>query len=77
MPNSSSNRFGERLAELRTKAGLSQAALGEAAGMTRGGVAQLEAGRRRPSWDSVQALCKALGVDCREFQEPPAAKRKR
>ncbi len=40
--------------------------------MTRGGVAQLETGRRSPAWETVLALCEALGVSCEEFRQAPA-----
>jgi len=65
--------FAGRLRELREKAGLTQEQLGEKAGLTRGGVAQLEIGRRAPSWDTVLAICSALGVSCEAFRQPPAA----
>jgi transcriptional regulator with XRE-family HTH domain len=61
--------FGERLKQLRKNAGLSQAELAERAGMNRFGVAKLEQGAREPSWATVLNLARALGVDCRAFQE--------
>ena len=39
--------------------------------MTRSGVAQLEQGRNKPSWDTVLALCKALQVSCEAFTQEP------
>jgi transcriptional regulator with XRE-family HTH domain len=63
--------FGERLRELRTAAGLTQKALAERAGLTREGVAYLEAGRSDPRWKTVVALCVALGVGCDQFLKPP------
>ncbi|HZY88619.1 MAG TPA: helix-turn-helix transcriptional regulator [Gemmataceae bacterium] len=68
--------FGERLRELREAAGLSQQALADLAGMHRQGVNKLEAGDRGPTWESVQALAKALGVDCTAFQEDAPAPKK-
>jgi transcriptional regulator with XRE-family HTH domain len=65
--------FGARLRELREAAGLSRSALGEKCGLTLDGIAQLESGRRRPMWESVLALAKALGVTCEAFQRPPGA----
>lgn len=59
--------FGERLKQLREAAGLSQPELAAKAGMHKFGIAKLERGDREPSWSSVVALTKALGVDCREF----------
>lgn len=59
--------FGTRLKELRAAAELSQAQLAELAGMNVFGIAKLEQGEREPSWATVQALAKALGVDCTAF----------
>jgi hypothetical protein len=39
--------------------------------MTRDGVAHLEQGRRKPSWETVLALAAALGVDCKAFEQAP------
>src|SRR5438874_2443105 len=63
--------FAGRLKELREAAGLTQAQLAEKAGMNRFGVAQLEQGRHQPSWESVLALARALGVSCDAFAEEP------
>lgn len=63
--------FPGRLRELREAAGLTQGQLAEKAGMTREGIAQLEVGRRSPAWESVVALCRALGVDCNAFMQEP------
>src|SRR3954469_9408998 len=68
--------FGVRLKELREKAGLTQPELAERAGMNRFGIAKLEQGVREPTWATVQALARALGVNCTAFEEtvsPPAA----
>jgi transcriptional regulator with XRE-family HTH domain len=78
--------FAARLRDLRTGAKMTQHELAEKAGMHRQTIAQLETGVRKPTWESVQALAKALGVDCTAFQTddqpeaaapPPPAKRKR
>src|SRR5262245_41376685 len=63
--------FSTRLQEVRTAAGLTQAELAERAGLTREGIAQLETGRRKPAWETVLALCAALGVDCTVFTKEP------
>lgn len=63
--------FGARLRELREGAGLTQQELAEKAGMARIGIAQLEGGRRKPAWQSVLALTKALGATCEEFMVRP------
>lgn len=65
--------FAGRLRELREQAGLTQQELAEKAGFTRGGIAQLESGRRKPAWETVVALAQALGVDCTAFMQQPAA----
>jgi DNA-binding XRE family transcriptional regulator len=64
--------FAGRLRELREGAGLTQTGLAEKAGLTREGVAQLETGRRKPAWETVLALCRALGCSCEAFTQPPA-----
>jgi DNA-binding XRE family transcriptional regulator len=64
--------FAGRLRELREAAGLTQAELATKAGLTREGVAQLEVGRRKPAWETVLALCAALGCSCEAFAQPPA-----
>lgn len=62
--------FGRRLRALREGKGLTQAALGEAAGgMQDTAIARLEAGKRTPSWDTVLALAEALGVTPDAFLE--------
>jgi transcriptional regulator with XRE-family HTH domain len=72
-----SQSFGGRLRELRGAAGLTQQALADLAGMHRQGVNKLEAGDREPTWASVQALARALGVSTEAFQdEAPAPKRR-
>jgi transcriptional regulator with XRE-family HTH domain len=65
-------QFGGRLRELREHAVLTQAQLGEAAGVQRLAIARWEAGTREPGWLNVLALCKALGVSCEEFTKEPA-----
>jgi transcriptional regulator with XRE-family HTH domain len=44
-------------------------ALAARAGLTQDGVHQLESGRRRPAWQTVLALGKALGVPCTAFEQ--------
>lgn len=66
--------FGARLKQLREQAGLTQVELAKKAGLHQFGVAKLERGERQPTWATVQALCKALGVSCTAFEDtaPPA-----
>ena len=66
----SAANFAGRLKELRQRAGLTQAELANRAGLTVFGVAQLEQARRKPVWDTVLSLAKALGVSCETFEQP-------
>ena len=69
--------FKDRLVELRMAAGLSRKELAERAGLqSEAGLRDLEQGRRRPSWDMVVALCKALGVTCDAFLQEPTGEYK-
>lgn len=63
--------FAGRLRELRDKAGLTQQGLAIAAGLKVGGIRDLEQGRNIPGWDTVLALCQALGVACDAFTQEP------
>jgi DNA-binding XRE family transcriptional regulator len=53
--------FGGRLRELRAAAGMDRQQLADAAGMKAGGIRDIEQGRRLPGWETVVALCVALG----------------
>jgi transcriptional regulator with XRE-family HTH domain len=67
--------FAQALRRLREKAGLTQQALADAAGLHRVQVARFEAGRFAPRWDAVQRLADALGVGVNEFLHTPRGKR--
>ena len=54
--------FGARLKEARERQGLSQAELGDRAGMQPSAIAHFEANRRKPSFENVRRLATALGV---------------
>jgi transcriptional regulator with XRE-family HTH domain len=73
--------FAVKLKRLREAAGWSQAELAGRAGLNQFGVAKLEQGVREPAWATVQALARALGVNCTAFEEtdarPAKGKRKR
>ncbi len=44
--------------------GLSQAALDDAAGLSRGTVSDIERGKNRnPSWETVAKIAKVIGID--------------
>jgi transcriptional regulator with XRE-family HTH domain len=63
--------FAGRLRELREQAGLSRQQLADRAGMKLGGIRNLEQGMRKPSWETVLALCQALRVSCDAFTKQP------
>jgi transcriptional regulator with XRE-family HTH domain len=67
-----SKQFGARVKELREAAGLSQKDLAEKIGKTVRTVSRLETGVQEATWPIVLDLARALGVDCRAFQEAPA-----
>lgn len=62
-------RFAEKLRKLRDAAGLSEAKLAEASGLTFASVHQYGLGRRKPSYAAVVKLSRALGVNCRAFED--------
>jgi transcriptional regulator with XRE-family HTH domain len=69
--------FKDRLVELRMEAGLSRKDLAAKAGLqSEAGIRDLEQGRRRPGWETVVALCKALGVSCDAFLQEPTGQHK-
>lgn len=61
--------FGQRLAELREGAGLTQYRLAQLAGLSKQAVSKLEKGDNQPNWETVQVLALALGVDCTAFAD--------
>ena len=62
--------FADRLRELREGAGLSQYALAKLSGLSKQAMSRLELGDNEPTWETVQLLAAALGVDCRQFADP-------
>jgi transcriptional regulator with XRE-family HTH domain len=68
------DRFAGRLRQLREQAGLSQKALAEKAGLVTSAIGHLEQGLRKPTWETVLALARVLGVSCSAFEsdEGPA-----
>jgi DNA-binding XRE family transcriptional regulator len=64
--------FAGRLKELRERAGLTQPELAQRADMNRFGIAKLEQGVTKPTWETVLTLAKVLGVSCEAFTHPPA-----
>ncbi|MBP3959441.1 helix-turn-helix transcriptional regulator [Gemmata sp. G18] len=61
--------FSERLKRLRKQAGMTQEALARAANVSNTTVAKLEQGVGDPTWNTVVALARALGVSVAEFDE--------
>ncbi len=62
--------FADRLRELREATGMSQYALARKAGISKQAMSHLEAGRNDPSWETVQRLALALGVDYEALADP-------
>jgi transcriptional regulator with XRE-family HTH domain len=63
MPESSSDSiFAVRLREARERQGLNQAELAQRAEMQPSAIAHFEANRRKPSFENVRRLAKALDV---------------
>jgi transcriptional regulator with XRE-family HTH domain len=61
--------FGEILRDIRSNNDLSRVELAERAGLAPDAIASLEQGRRKPTWETVQALCRALGVSSETFRD--------
>jgi transcriptional regulator with XRE-family HTH domain len=69
-------RFGRRLREVRTQAGLSQESLAAAAGLARNFVSMIETGKRNVTLATVAKLARALGCRMADLmpdvnEEPP------
>jgi DNA-binding XRE family transcriptional regulator len=72
--------FGERLQQLREKAGLTQEGLAEASGVNVWAIRNYEQGRREPNWKIAILLARAIGVTVEAFadcSEQPLPKRAR
>ena len=59
---SSDSAFANQLRALREKRELNQSDLARAAGLQPSAIAHFEGGRRKPSFDNIRELAKALGV---------------
>jgi transcriptional regulator with XRE-family HTH domain len=62
--------FGDRLRELRERAGLNKSALARASGVARGAITRLERGLHPPDWPTLARLAAALGVKPDDFRCP-------
>lgn len=76
------SEFRIRLRALRDAQGLSAYALAKRSGVSKQTLSKIESGLQGPSWETVQRLAAALGVDCTTFAEgfklpPPAPPKKR
>lgn len=60
-------RFGRRLREVRSRAGISQEKLGELSGLHRTYVSSVERGERNISLENIDGLARALGVKMAEL----------
>jgi transcriptional regulator with XRE-family HTH domain len=61
--------FGERLRELREAIGMSEAKLAEASGITFGSIHGYGLDRRKPSFEAVVKIARALGSTCEAFAD--------
>ena len=68
--------FAARLIAAREAKGLSRNELARIADLTRQTMSNLERGIGKPTWETVQALARALGVSCEEFVTPPPVDKK-
>src|SRR5690606_10867163 len=57
----------KRLTEVRESQGLSKTQLAKISGVSQSFISYIEAGKRQPTLDVVQRLCKALGITVSQF----------
>src|SRR5580698_10068245 len=62
--------FAEKLKTIREQKGLSQYALAKLSWLSKQALSRLEIGGSEPSWETVQRIATALGVDCTAFADP-------
>lgn len=62
-------KFAEKLRELRDRAGLSEAKLAKASGVSFAAIHEYGLSRRKPSFEAVVKIARALGVTCEAFAE--------
>lgn len=70
MAQANTREIGERLRRARQKAGLTQAALAEAAGVTDETISRVERGAYEPALSTLMAIVTALDVDLSAVAEP-------
>jgi transcriptional regulator with XRE-family HTH domain len=61
--------FAQRLRELRDAAGLSEPKLAEKSGVSFASIHEYGLGRRKPSFEAVAKIARALGVSCDAFMD--------
>jgi len=67
MAKAKQETFAQRLAALREKAGISQYRLAQLSGVSKQALSQLECGTSQPSWETVRALARGLGIGVAAF----------
>jgi len=60
-------KFGQRIADLRRAAGVSQEAFADQCGFARSYMSRIERGRANPSLDAVETLAAGLKVPVRDL----------
>jgi transcriptional regulator with XRE-family HTH domain len=60
-------KFGARLFQLRTQAGMTQAALSARASLSLDLISRIERGERAPSLESIEKIANALDVSCSQL----------
>lgn len=61
------HRFGKRLRQIRRYKDLTQEQLAEAVGVTVEFISNIERGKSAPSFETIEKLTAALGVEVEEF----------
>lgn len=56
------NTFGERLKEIRISKNITQKQLATMVGSSERGIQRYESGERKPNFDAIISLCKALEI---------------
>ena len=68
--------FAKRLRQLRDKAGFSEAKLAQTSGVSFASIHEYGLGRRKPSFEAVVKIARALGVSCEAFLDGDATELK-
>ena len=57
--------IGERIREIRTVLGLTQTEFANKVGITPSGLSQIESGKRKPSYDTIQKIIETFNLNPR------------